>query len=91
MFDMMPDNSQKELIKKETLMGVGNPPYFRNSANDNAQNIKYLNLDEKIKTTYAKHTKATNKGSLYDSYIRAFRWLVMNKTWGIHFLWKCNG
>ena len=31
-------------------------------------------LDERIRTTYAEHSGATNKNSLYDSYIRAFRW-----------------
>jgi predicted helicase len=44
------------------------------SANDNAQNQKYPWLDNRIATTYAAMTDATNKNSLYDSYIKAFRW-----------------
>ncbi len=76
--DLMPDNSQKRTKqkKRDITVVMGNPPYSvgQTAANDNAQNLKYLNLDEKIKSTYAKYTKATNKGSLYDSYIRAFRW-----------------
>jgi predicted helicase len=55
---------------------MGNPPYSvgQRSANDNAQNQKYERLDSRIADTYAALTNATNKNSLYDSYIRAFRW-----------------
>jgi len=55
---------------------VGNPPYSsgQDSANDNNQNIKYPKLDKRIEGTYAAYSKATNKNSLYDSYIRAIRW-----------------
>src|SRR5690606_9779041 len=34
----------------------------------------YPKLDGRIAATYAAHSTATNKNSLYDSYIRAFRW-----------------
>lgn len=44
------------------------------SANDNNQNEKYPTLDSRIAQTYVAKTTATNKNSLYDSYIRAFRW-----------------
>ncbi|MCB1028445.1 MAG: hypothetical protein KDB24_11875, partial [Microthrixaceae bacterium] len=37
-------------------------------------NLKYPTLDHSIETTYAERSTATNKNSLYDSYIRAFRW-----------------
>ena len=55
---------------------VGNPPYSvgQTSANDNNQNEKYPTLDGRIAQTYVAKTTATNKNSLYDSYIRAFRW-----------------
>lgn len=55
---------------------VGNPPYSvgQSSANDNNANEDYPSLDSRIATTYARKTEATNKNSLYDSYIRAFRW-----------------
>ncbi|MGA4506667.1 DEAD/DEAH box helicase [Propionibacteriaceae bacterium G1746] len=55
---------------------IGNPPYSvgQDSANDNNANLTYPTLDERIADTYAKRTTATNKNSLYDSYIRAFRW-----------------
>ena len=44
------------------------------TANDNAQNQPYPTLDKRIAATYAALTDATLKNSLYDSYIRAFRW-----------------
>ena len=52
------------------------PPYSvgQDNANDNNQNQKYEALDASIRDTYAAHSTATLKNSLYDSYIRAFRW-----------------
>jgi predicted helicase len=55
---------------------IGNPPYSagQDSADDNNANVVYPLLDNKIRTTYAAQSKATNKNALYDSYIRAIRW-----------------
>src|SRR5690606_36676988 len=55
---------------------IANPPYGagQESANDDNQNLKYPKLDEAIANTYAAHSTAGYKNSLYDSYIRAFRW-----------------
>ena len=55
---------------------IGNPPYSvgQKSANDNAANQSYKTLDERIANTYVASTQVTNKNSLYDSYIKAFRW-----------------
>ena len=55
---------------------VGNPPYSvgQGSANDLNANLKYPTLDGRITATYAARSTATNKNSLYDSYLRAFRW-----------------
>lgn len=55
---------------------IGNPPYSvgQSSGNDNNANLKYPTLDESIRATYADRSTATNKNSLYDSYIRAIRW-----------------
>ncbi|ATO39646.1 DEAD/DEAH box helicase family protein [Bifidobacterium pseudolongum] len=54
---------------------VGNPPY---RAGDKErlgnQNVKYETLDEHIEQTYTAKADANYKRSLYDSYIRAFRW-----------------
>ncbi len=71
-------NSERAKRQKEQDIRVifGNPPYSagQTSGNDNNQNLKYPKLDERIKETYAEESSATNKNSLYDSYIRAIRW-----------------
>lgn len=55
---------------------IGNPPYSvgQRSANDDAQNQSYPRLEQRIADTYAARSSATLKNSLYDSYIKAFRW-----------------
>ena len=56
---------------------IGNPPYSvgQESQNDDNQNESYPDLDARIAATYVeKAGKITNRNSLYDSYIRAFRW-----------------
>ena len=62
--------------KRKIKVVIGNPPYSigQTSANDNAANLKYLNLDNNIESTYVAESSAIQKKSLYDSYIRAFRW-----------------
>jgi predicted helicase len=66
-------NKQKAL---DIRVIIGNPPYSagQERANDNNQNVVYEQLDGRIRDTYAKHSVATNKNGLYDSYIRAIRW-----------------
>ncbi len=55
---------------------ISNPPYSANQgdANNNNQNLKYPALDIRLAETYAHRSTATNKNSLYDSYVRAIRW-----------------
>lgn len=75
---LFPENSERLKKQKNAPVRViiGNPPYSvgQGSANDNAQNLKYPHLDKRVAETYAANTKAVNKNSLYDSYIKAFRW-----------------
>ena len=75
--DLLPDNSNRRTAQKELDINViiGNPPYSagQKSANDDAANVKYENLDRRIKETYAEETNKRAM-ALYDSYIRAFRW-----------------
>ena len=75
---LFPENSERLKKQKNAPVRViiGNPPYSvgQKSANDNAQNLSYPHLDSRIANTYAAKTDATNKNSLYDSYIKAFRW-----------------
>ncbi|OBK87639.1 DEAD/DEAH box helicase [Mycolicibacter sinensis] len=75
---MFPHNNARIGAQLATPINVivGNPPYSvgQTSANDLNANIKYRTLDKRIEDTYVKRSTATNKNSLYDSYIRAFRW-----------------
>lgn len=76
--DVFPNNSKRVITQSKTPMQViiSNPPYSAHqaNANDDAQNEHYEKLENRISTTYATETKATNKNALYDSYIKAFRW-----------------
>jgi len=76
--DLLPDNSKKRKKQKELDIKIiiGNPPYSigQSAANENAQNIKYPNLDSQIQKFYSEGSKVTMQSGLYDSYIRAFRW-----------------
>jgi predicted helicase len=75
----MTDNTKRRDRQKAQNIRViiGNPPYStgQNSTNDNNANLAYPCLDERIRETYAKYSSATNKNALYDSYIRAIRWV----------------
>ena len=75
---MMADNSTRRARQKKLPIKViiGNPPYSsgQKSANDNAANVAYEGLDQRIRETYAAQSEATNKNALYNSYIRAIRW-----------------
>ena len=76
--DVFPVNGPRARAQKKVPIQVviGNPPYSvgQKSANDNAQNQKYPDLDAQVDRKYAQESSATNKNSLYDSYIKAFRW-----------------
>lgn len=76
--EMFPQNSVRVARQKKAPLRVimGNPPYSigQKSANDNAQNQKYEKLDSDIAKTYAKLSSAGLNKSLYDAYIKAFRW-----------------
>lgn len=75
---MFPENNRRVKRQKQSPIRVviGNPPYSvgQGDANANNQNLKYPILDERIRSTYAARSAATNKNSLYNSYIRAIRW-----------------
>ncbi len=74
----MKDNTDRRERQKATDIRVivGNPPYSagQKSEDDNAKNVAYAGLDQRIRSSYAERSNATRKGSLYDSYIRAIRW-----------------
>ncbi|WP_425979987.1 DEAD/DEAH box helicase [Streptomyces albidoflavus] len=78
LFGVLEGNSEraKKQQTQDIRVVIGNPPYSvgQDSQNDNNQNLKYQALDGHIRTTYAAKSTASNKNSLYDSYIRAIRW-----------------
>jgi predicted helicase len=75
---IFPDNNERVAHQKALDIRVilGNPPYSvgQSSENDNNKNLTYPHLDARVRETYAAHSSAVLKQSLYDSYIRAFRW-----------------
>ena len=75
---LFPENSDRVLKQKKSPVRViiGNPPYSakQKNANDNAQNLKYAFLDQRISETYMPQNKIQNINALYDTYIKAFRW-----------------
>ncbi len=76
--EKFPQNSSRVQAQQRAPLRViiGNPPYSvgQKSANDNAQNQDYKRLDARISETYAKESTAGLNKSLYDAYIKAFRW-----------------
>lgn len=76
--DALAENSERLRRQKQMPLKVifGNPPYSigQKSANDNAQNMKYPKLDSRIEQTYAASSGAGLSKSLYDPYVKAFRW-----------------
>jgi predicted helicase len=76
--EVLEGNSERAKRQKAQpiMVVIGNPPYSvgQDSQNDDNQNVKYETLDARIQATYAALSTATNKNSLYDSYIRAIRW-----------------
>ena len=73
-----PENTQRVESQKQTPMFVviGNPPYNvgQVNENDNNKNRKYPTMDERVRVTYSKDSKATNKNALADPYVKAIRW-----------------
>ena len=65
-----------EQQKRRINVIVGNPPYSARQSDYNNENpnLSYPHVDARIKETYARKTNSANINTLYDSYIRAFRW-----------------
>ncbi|WP_370152091.1 DEAD/DEAH box helicase [Ferrovibrio sp.] len=76
--DLMVDNSNRRERQRRLPVRVivGNPPYSdgQESENDNAKNIDYPKLDDRIAQTYEARSSAKLRTALYNSYIRAIRW-----------------
>lgn len=76
--DWLPDNSARAKRQQESPIQViiGNPPWSagQGSSADDNPNVDYPELEARIAVTYAAHSTATNKSSLYDTYKMAIRW-----------------
>ncbi|OLY45799.1 putative helicase [Bartonella apis] len=75
------NNGKKRFAESNDLIDIkviiGNPPYSsgQESANDDAANQQYPEIDRRIAETYIASTLTKGgKHSSYDSYIRAIRW-----------------
>ncbi len=55
---------------------IGNPPYNvgQVNENDNNRNREYKIIDQRIKDTYAKDSRATSVSKIFDPYVKFFRW-----------------
>ena len=73
-----PENTQRVENQKDQDITViiGNPPYNAGqiNENDNNKNRTYATMDKRVRETYAKDSKATNKNKLSDPYVKAIRW-----------------
>ena len=76
--ELFVDNNERATRQLDAPMRViiGNPPYSagQKSGNDLNANVSYPTLDDRISETYAKLSTAKSSRTLYDSYLRAFRW-----------------
>ena len=60
------------------MVVIGNPPYNMGqmNENDNNKNRRYPVIDQRIRETYSKDSRATLNNKLYDPYVKFFRWAL---------------
>jgi predicted helicase len=72
------ENSERIKRQNDRTISViiGNPPYNAKQENFNHNNANrtYKAIDERLKATYVKYSKAQNKIVIYDMYTRFLRW-----------------
>ena len=72
------ENTERIQREKDAqiMVVIGNPPYNvgQRNENDNNKNRRYPVVDGRIRETYVKDSKATNRNALSDAYVRFFRW-----------------
>lgn len=73
-------NENNERLKRQQqepiFAIIGNPPYSigQDNINNDNQNQSYPVLERNIEETYVRYSNANLRRSLYDSYIKAFKW-----------------
>ena len=82
-FDFMSEENTERVARQRAApitVIIGNPPYNvgQLNENDNNKNRRYDDhekaVDRRVRDTYAKASKATNKNALSDMYVKFFRW-----------------
>jgi len=80
LFGVSAENAHRIKRQNERRISViiGNPPYnaLQLNANENNANRKYPNIDNRIKETIIKNSKASNLTKVFDMYIRFYRWAM---------------
>jgi predicted helicase len=75
---MSAENTERVKRQKKApiFVVISNPPYnaWQANENDNNKNRKYAEVDRWVADTYAADSKASNKNSLSDPYVKAIRW-----------------
>jgi predicted helicase len=75
---MAAENTERVKRQKKApiFVIISNPPYnaWQANENDNNKNRKYAEVDRWVADTYAADSKASNKNSLSDPYVKAIRW-----------------
>ncbi len=75
---MNPENTERVRAQADAQVTVvlGNPPYNfgQKSENDNNKNRRYPVVDARVRETYSKDSTATLKNSLFDPFVKFFRW-----------------
>ncbi|MDC3351950.1 N-6 DNA methylase [Crocinitomicaceae bacterium] len=80
MLDVLSEENSKRMAEQNNSkisVVIGNPPYNANQKNFNDQNANrnYPKIDDRIRDTFKKHSKAT-KNKLEDMYARFYRWAM---------------
>src|SRR5205085_2169699 len=70
--ELFSERNTKRVIREKMapiMVVIGNPPYNvgQKSENDNNKNRSYPVIDKRIKETYVKDSKATNRNALSDT------------------------
>jgi predicted helicase len=80
LFGISDENKERILRqnKQNIAVIIGNPPYNAKQAhfNDENQNRTYAFVDKRIKETFIKQGKAQNQNTVYDMYVRFYRWAM---------------
>ena len=78
-FDFISEKNSERINRQRKApirVVIANPPYnaWQTDENDNNRNVTYGHIEDLVRETYGKDSKAQNKNSLSDPYVKAFRY-----------------